>query len=161
MIEEYGKEILKKSLVHFDDDIFRAGDKLVIPERAKILRIPIGIELKKTDIDIVKHDRYSVKYGEGTLKDEWERLKSESAQKMGVSSLDNLTFEQISDFSVKIASENVNRKKSKKGNTVFNEYPHKSYISFVLIEINGRRKILPVVLSISPIDRLLQNLELN
>lgn len=162
VVINYGKVILKKSLTHFDSDIFEAGGKLVISEDAEILRVPAGIEVKKTeDVEIVKHDRYSVEYEEGALKDEWVGLKRESAQKIGVSSIDNVTIKQIPKFSAKMTSENVDRRKSRKTNTVTSKYPAKIYFSFILIEVNGERKLLPVVLTISPISELLQDMELN
>ena len=143
VVENYGRDILKKSLVHFNDRIFESGNKLVIPEEAEILRLPAGLKINKSNIDIVKHDRYAVTYEEGKLKDEWIRLKRESAQEIGVSSLEDLNINQISKALSKLNSEGK-------------KYPQKIYISFILIEINRQRELLPVVLIISPIGDLLR-----
>jgi hypothetical protein len=148
VVKGYGKYMLKKNLIHFDDEIFESGNKLVVPEGTEILRFPMGLEISKTNIDIVKHDRYTVTYEEGKLKDEWIKLKRESAQEMGISSLENLTVGQISKALSKMNSEGK-------------KYPQKIYISFILVEITGQRKLIPVVLAIFPIGKLLQSIELN
>lgn len=158
-VKNYGKGVLKKSLIYFDDGIFQSGDKLVIPEGAEILRLPSGLKISSTNVDIIKHDRYAVEYKEGTLRDEWEKLKRESAKKLGLSSFENLTVEQIMQIKSRVNSENQVVRKSKRVNRIVNQYPEKFYISFILIEVNGQRKLLPVVLSISPIQTLLGSAE--
>ena len=102
---------------------------------------------------------FKLKYKEGTLRDEWEKLKRESAKKLGLSSFENLTVEQIMQIKSRVNSENQVVRKSKRVNRIVNQYPEKFYISFILIEVNGQRKLLPVVLSISPIQTLLGSAE--
>lgn len=159
VVKSYGKGILKKNLIHFNDKIFESGNKLVIPEGAHILRLPAGLEVSKTNVDVVKHDRYAVTYEEGKLKDEWMRLKRESAKVMGVSSLDNVTGRQLERIMSRINDKSQIVKQSKRVKRIAKKYPEKIYISFILIEINGQDKLLPVVLSISPIQTLLDNIE--
>ena len=159
VVKSYGEDVLKKSFIYFNDDIFEPGNKLVIPERAEILRFPAGLKISKTEIDIIKHDRYAVTYEEGKLKDEWMKLKRESEKLMGVSSFKNLTGEQIGQIMSRIHSRNQVRRRSGSASRVEKEYPEKIYISFILIEENRQIKLLPVVLAISPIQTLLDNME--
>lgn len=159
IVASYGEENLKKKLTYFDDDVFECGNKLILPEGARIIRMPDGFEVSKTDIKIIKHERYAVTYKEGWLKDEWQRLVRESASKMGVSSLDNLTVEQVMQIKSRISSGNHGVRKSKRVNRVVRNYPERIYISFILIEIDGQDKLLPVVLAISPIQDLLDGIE--
>jgi hypothetical protein len=161
IVKNYGKGVLKKGLIYFDGGIFTSGNKLVIPEDAKILSAPAGLKISKTNIDIVKHDRYAVKYKESALKDEWQRLKKESAKELGVSSLEGLTVEQIMQINSGIKIESSNIRQSKRGGTVRKIYPRKTYISFFLIEINRQRKLLPVVLIISPIGEMMKKIEVS
>ena len=161
VVKGYGKGVLKKSLIYFNDEIFECGDQLVIPENAEILRVPAGMEVKKTDIEIVKHDRYKLTYKEGSLKDEWASLKSESARLMGVSSFKTISNEQIYKFIAKQTSDGANRVKSKRRGIMTSKYPTKCYLSFILIDVNGKRELIPVVLAISPLSKLLKSTKLS
>jgi hypothetical protein len=159
VVKSYGKGALKKSLIHFNDRIFKSGNQLVIPEGAKILMAPAGLNISKTDIDIVRHDRYAVTYEEGALKGEWQRLKAKSAKEMGLTSLEDLTAEDMAQIMSRVISGSSNIRQSKRGGTVRNIYSQKTYISFLLIEVKGRRKLLPVVLVISPIGQIMSATE--
>lgn len=159
VVKSYGKDVLQKSLTRFDDGIFSTGDKLILPEGAEIIRIPDGLKVKKTPIEILKHERYSIVYEEGALKNEWQRLRKESARELGVSSLENVTPEQISKFMFEKNTGTGTR--SRRGYASNQKYPQKEYISFILIEIKGQRELIPVVLGICPIGKLLSNMELN
>ena len=116
-----------------------------------------------------KYDRYGAFYKEGRLKEEWQELESESAYELGVSSLEAISPERLNEYFPdlvspsreemekvkKEGSENVEmRPEEEKEREI--SYPEKNYFSFLLIEENGRERLIPVILRLSPIEELME-----
>ena len=158
VVKSYGKKKLQKRLTRIGGDVFKGGYKVLIPKGAEVVIIPEGLELKKTEIKMSKYDRYTALYEEGKLKKEWEILERESAKKMGLSSLEDATAEDIRNIRSRRSQDRENVEEEVIEEEII-VYPQKNYFSFILIRTGGREKLLPVVLSISPIWELLNSME--
>lgn len=170
IIMQYGgKENLVKSSIPLGAGIFKGGEMVLLPKGLKIKGTPRNLKFMKRAISIEKYDRYSAIYKEGELEAEWEELKSETKSKLGISSLENSSREELREFfperihptkeeMERMEKEGLEREEARleEERKEEIEYPAKSYFSFLLIEENGRERLIPVILHLSPIDELIE-----
>ncbi|MBA7616809.1 hypothetical protein ES703_24109 [subsurface metagenome] len=96
-------------------------------------------------------------------------MKSETKSKLGISSLENSSREELRKFfperihptkeeMERMEKEGLEREEARMEEERKEEieYPAKSYFSFLLIEENGRERLIPVILHLSPIDELIE-----
>lgn len=166
IIRQYGGEKnLLKGLIHLNSDIFKGGRKVLLPKEYKIKRTPGYLQLIKRDIEIKNYNRYAALYKEGELKEEWRELKAESTNKLGISSLETISYTRLKE----LFPERISPTKREKGkmreeeieepeneSAFIEEIPAKHFFSFLLIEENGREKLIPVILHLSPIKEAIE-----
>ncbi|MCK4225597.1 hypothetical protein KAX29_01760 [candidate division WOR-3 bacterium] len=170
VIMQYGGERnLVKGSISLGASIFKGGEMVLLPKGCQIRRVPENLLLMKRAIKMKKYDRYGASYKEGRLKEEWQELETESAYELGVSSLEAISPERLNEYFPdlvspsreemekvkKEGSENVEmRPEEEKEREI--SYPEKNYFSFLLIEENGRERLIPVILRLSPIEELME-----
>jgi len=149
VVESYGKRNLERWYIHLTSDVFEGGCMIVLSKGTRIGKVPDNLKIVNSGIKMKKFDRYVALYKRGELKREWEKLERESAKKLGISSL---SFEELEKF---LPDENY-----KEGTGAMNagfekiesiEFPAKTYYSFMEIEENRTRKLIPVVMELCPI----------
>lgn len=170
VIMQYGGERnLVKGSIRLGADIFKGGEMVLLPKGCQIRRAPENLLLMKRAIELKKYDRYGAFYKEGRLKEEWQELESESAYELGVSSLEAISPERLNEYFPDLVSpsrEEMEKVKKESSESVEMRpeeerereirYPEKSYFSFLLIEENGRERLIPVLLRLSPIEELIE-----
>jgi hypothetical protein len=150
VVGRYGKQNLERWYIYLTSDVFGGGCMIVLSKGTQIRRIPDNLKIVNSGIKMKKFDRYVALYNKrGELKREWKKLERESAKKLGISSL---SFEELKRF---LPDENY-----KEGTGAMNagfekiesiEFPAKTYYSFMEIEENRTRKLIPVVMELCPI----------
>jgi hypothetical protein len=156
VVQSYGKRNLEKKFIYLDSGIFRGGCKVLFSKGTEIEGLPSGLELMKRAIKMKKFDRYSALYKKGELKGVWEELENESARKLGIPSL---TLQEIRKIFPK---ENFKNEKGEIEPALIFEkikrvkYPVRIYYSFMEIEENRTRKLIPVVMKLCPMDEKIE-----
>ncbi|MCK4528044.1 hypothetical protein KAW18_11800 [candidate division WOR-3 bacterium] len=159
IIRRYGGEKnLLKGLIHLNSDIFKGGRKVLLPKKYKIKRTPGYLQLIKRDIEIKNYNRYAALYKEGELKEEWRQLKAESTNKLGISSLEAISYTRLKELFPEriIPTEETGIEEPENESAFIEEIPAKHFFSFLLIEENGREKLIPVILHLSPIEEAIE-----
>lgn len=171
MIMRYGgEENLVRGFIHLDYGIFAGGNMVLLHKRFKIKRTPENLILVKRAIEMEKHNRYAALYKGGEFKEEWKELKRETENKLKITSLDDLSRERLREFfpeRVLPTKKEIERLKreglleeemeiSERESEETVTYPGNIYFSFLLVEENGRERLIPVILHLSPIDELIE-----
>ncbi len=170
MIMRYGGvENLVRGFIHLDYGIFEGGNMVLLHKRFKIKRTPENLILVKRAIEMKKHNRYAALYKGEKFKEEWKKLKRETESKLRISSLEDLSRERLREFfpeRVPPTKKEIERLKmeglgeeemrvSEREREEREIYPEKIYFSFLSVEENGRERLMPVILQLSPIDELI------
>ena len=156
VVQSYGKRNLEKRFIYLNSGIFRGGCKVLFSKGTEIEGLPRDLELMKRAIKMKKFDRYSALYREGELKHVWEELESESARKLGISSLTMVEMRKI------FPEEDFKNEKGEIEPSLILEkikgvkYPLRIYYSFMDIEENRTRKLIPVVMKLCPMDEKIE-----
>jgi hypothetical protein len=166
IIMQYGGEkYVLKGLIPLNGDIFEGGAKVLLPGEYKITRAPENLKFFKR-LKTKKYNRYSAVYKEGELIKIWNELKATSAMELGTSSLDKITKDRLRELIPElnqsnrveideVKDEKLEKQKEKEN---INIYPKRYYFSFILVQENGYDKLIPVLLSLKPVDDLINNL---
>ncbi len=156
VVKEYGTNRIEKKFIYLTSGIFGGGSKVLFSKGSEIRGLPKGLKLMKRAIRMKKFDRYSALYKEGELKVVWKELEKESARKLGIPSLTLQEMRKIfpeDDFK--------NEKEEFKPGLILEKirgvkYPLRIYYSFMEIEENRTRKLIPVVMKLCPLDEKIE-----
>jgi len=174
IIMQYGgEENLVKGFIHLYGDIFKGGGMVLLPKEFKITITPENLQLLKRAIPVKNYNRYSALYKAREFMREWKELERESEDNLGISSLENLSLKKLRELlpervpPTKDEIEKVNIKELESDEIRISEketergiiYPRKYYFSFLLIEENWRKRLIPVILHLSPIDETIKKLK--
>jgi len=168
-----GKDVINR-MVYLDESVFTGGCKFLAPKGFYIKEAPNEMKLKKRYIKMVKYDRYSLTIREGKLEAEWRKLKSEFESVC----LDGKSIESILKDKAKLMEyfpellsyeqNSVREEESREGRLKMRAsrndreretFPEKTYFSFILIEKGYQEKIIPVIISLSPMRSLIEKTE--
>ncbi|MEJ2355620.1 MAG: hypothetical protein P8Y62_06950 [candidate division WOR-3 bacterium] len=156
VVKEYGTNRIEKKFIYLTSGIFGGGSRVLFSKGSEIRGLPKGLKLMKRAIRMKKFDRYSALYEEGELKHVWKELEKESARKLGIPSL---TLQEMR----KICPEDdfKNEKGEIEPSLILEKikgvkYPLRIYYSFMDIEENRTRKLIPVVMKLCPMDEKIE-----
>jgi thiaminase len=152
IVQRFGKNRLRKSFIKLDAGIFKGGCMALVPEGYKIREVPEGLKFMINYIEVEKYDRYTAVYKSGKLEKEWNKLKRELTENIGgihfgTPSLKELREELISENFIRLDSLS-NRSRTEKKKDI--RKPKKVYYSFLLVQKENDRKLIPVLLVLSP-----------
>jgi hypothetical protein len=149
LVKRYGEQSLEKWIIHLTSDVFGGGCMVVLSKGTQVIRVPDNLKIVNSGIKMKKFDRYVALYEEGDLKREWKKLEKESAEKLGISSLSSEELERfLPGEDYKEGTVEMNTEFDKIADI---EFPERTYYSFMEIEKNGTRKLIPVVMEFCPI----------
>ncbi len=159
IIKRYGgEENLMRGLITLDSGIFEGGVKVLLPKGCKIKRTPEYLRLIKRAIELEYYDRYSALYKEGELEKEWREVKEKAANELGTPSLETISYTRLKEFFPEriIPTEETGIEEPETESAFIKAIPAKHFFSFLLIEENGREKLIPVILHLSPIEEAIE-----
>lgn len=156
IVQQLGKNMLRKSFIKLDADIFEGGCTALLPKGYKIIEVPKGLKLMINHIEIENYDRYSAVYESGDLNKEWSNLKKEFADKIGVRYIRTPSLEALRKRLFKKGIDGSLRMSSadERGDNDEIEYTKKAYYSFLLIQKRNDRKLIPIFLTLSPVSEI-------
>jgi len=156
VVRKYGKDRLRKKYIYLDSGIFGGGSRVLFSKGTEIEGLPKGLKLMRRAIKMKKFDRYSALYEEGELKHVWKELENESARKLGIPSLTMAEMRKIfpeGNFKNEEGKIEPGLMLDKIGGI---KYPLRIYYSFMEIEENRTRKLIPVVMKLCPMDEKIE-----
>lgn len=156
IVQQVGKNMLRKSFIKLDADIFEGGCMALLPKGYKIIEVPEGLKFMISYIEMESYDRYSAVYESGDLNKEWSNLKKEFADKIGVRYIRTPSLEVLRKrlFKEKVDRSGIMESAIEMEDNDKIEYPKKVYYSFILIQKRNDRKLIPVFLTLSPISEI-------
>ena len=174
IVQQYGgEEYLIKGFIHLYGNIFKGGEMVLLPKGYKVTKVPENLKLIKRNIDMKKYNRFTALYKEGELIGEWNELARESEDKLGISSIESLSMDELSILfprkilpqkeeierigTIELHTEEVEFSEEEEDDEI--KYPRKNYLSFILVDDGWVERLFPVILHLYPVDERIKELQ--